>query len=91
MASRDGSPVEMKMKPKTKSVKLTFTLIDNDSKDEEFTTTITWADCDYADVTFLQDVLVRALLKTTDAGYQGAAANGSPVALLQKLQEIAKK
>ena len=79
------------MKPKTKSVKLTFTLVDNDSKDEEFTTTIIWADCDYADVTFLEDVLVRALLKTNEAGYLLAATGGSPVALLQKLQEIAKK
>ena len=79
------------MKPKTKSVKLTFAIVDNDSKDEEFTSTMVWTDCNYADVTFLEDVILRALLKTTEAGYQGAAANGSPMALLQKLQEIAKK
>ena len=79
------------MKPKTKSVKLVFEIIDNDSKIIEFSSTMTWVDCDCADVTFLEDVILRALLKTTEAGYQGAAANGAPTGLLQKLQEIAKK
>jgi hypothetical protein len=79
------------MKPKTKCVKLNFAIVDNDSGDVEFSSSMAWGDCDYADVTFLEDVILRALLKTTEAGYQGAAANGSPAALLQKLQEIAKK
>jgi len=49
-----------------------------------------WNDCDMADVTFLEDVILRALSKTVEAGYQGAQANGATEAMISKLREIAQ-
>lgn len=57
-------------------VKLELT-VDNDGDGKpEFASTQTWFDCDWSDVTVIQDVLVDALRKLVDAGYQLASNDG---------------
>ena len=72
-----------------KIVKLNFAVVD-ERGDVEFSSSMAWNDCDMADVTFLEDVILRALGKTIEAGYQGAQAGGAAEPLIAKLQEIAK-
>jgi len=42
----------------------------------ETDSTITWAKCDWNDVTFLQDLLVQTLDRSIDAGYTMAMEKG---------------
>ena len=49
--------------------------IDEDDK-SDFTTEIWWNDCNWADVTFIQDTMVSALRRMNDAGYLSAVAKG---------------
>ncbi len=57
-------------------VKLQLT-VDNDGDGKpEFDSVMTWYDCDWSDVTFIQDVLVDAQRKLVDAGYELASQKG---------------
>jgi hypothetical protein len=49
--------------------------IDEDDK-SDCTTEIWWNDCNWADVTFIQDTLISALRRMNDAGYLSAVAKG---------------
>ena len=49
--------------------------IDEDNK-SDFTTEIWWNDCNWADVTFIQDTLTSALRRMNDAGYLAAVEKG---------------
>lgn len=62
----------------TKRVGLCFTVTDADQSGPEFVAEFHWNDCDWGDVTFLQDVFIGALRKLTDAGYELAQASGTP-------------
>ena len=42
----------------------------------ETDSTVTWAKCDWNDVTFLQDLLVQTLDRSIEAGYTLAVGNG---------------
>lgn len=59
-----------------KRVKLTLDVFPEVGDKPEFTCPVYWNDCDYGDVTAIQDAVVGALLKLVDAGYVAAVQDG---------------
>jgi hypothetical protein len=54
---------------------LSFVVLADDGS-VETDSTVTWAKCDWNDITVLQDVLVQTLDRTIELGYTLAIANG---------------
>jgi hypothetical protein len=69
---------------------LIFEVSDKETRESEFFSQMIWEDCGYADVTFLEDVILRALGKTIKAGYAHAAANGASAEMIQAMKSLAE-
>lgn len=74
----------------TKRVKITIDVFDGDNPKPEFTAPIMWNDCEYIDVTFLEDCMVSMLRRTTEAGYALAIENGASPEVAELLKKIAR-
>jgi hypothetical protein len=65
--------------------------IDEDNK-PDCTTEIWWNDCNWADVTFIQDTLISALRKMNDAGYLSAVAKGEITEdMVEGMKQVARR
>ena len=73
-----------------KRVKITLDVFDGDNPKPEFTAPIMWNDCEYIDVTFLEDCTVSMLRRTVEAGYEMAIANGASPEVVELLKKIAR-
>lgn len=73
-----------------KRVKITLDVFDGDSQKPEFTAPIYWNNCDYLDVTFLEDCTVSMLQRTIEAGYALAVENGASPEAVELLKKIAR-
>ena len=60
----------------SKRVKLTLDVFPEGSDKPEFTCPVYWNNCDYGDVTAIQDAVIGALLKLVDTGYIAAVGDG---------------